>query len=629
VSTLPVERNGRPPATAAEIPSIAGLAGPGAPPSWFVVLPDCDAATPVAVALRAGVTRELSHPSGRPWLLGRWADGSAAVGEAGPAKVALIGQHTLTAPQLSDAAGRIRTVADIDELATSLAGSAHLIASLAGQVRVQGTVTGVRRVYRASIDGASIAADRADLLARLLGASLDQQRLALHLLQPPILYPLAGQPVWRGVALLPTDHYLVLDRDGKARTTRWWIPPEPAVPMAEGAPALREALAAAVAARTRGRQLVSCDLGGVDSTAVCCLAARGQAQVVAYTAASPDPLADDVAWAARTVAGLGNVEHHIIPAEEMPLVYHGLLDLDDQLDEPCAATVDRDRWLVIARRAAARGSRLHLTGFGGDELLYGSLAHLHSLLRTSPRIALRQLRGFAAKYRWPRGAMLRQLADSSPYPAWLTRVADTLTGPPLPLEEPLLDWGFTPRLPPWTAPAAVEAVRELIHAEARAATPQADRRGQHRELETMRFISRIARQVDQLAGRFGVSLAAPYYDDRVIEAGLAVRPQERITPWRYKPLITEAMRGIVPDQSLTRQTKANGSCDLDPGLRRHRADLLALWEDSRLARLGLIDADALRKLCTGALPPELQFGGLDQTVACEVWLRTLEATVPS
>jgi asparagine synthase (glutamine-hydrolysing) len=291
--------------------------------------------------------------------------------------------------------------------------------------------------------------------------------------------------------------------------------------------------------------------------------------------------------------------------------------------------VERERWLIIARRAAARGSRLHLTGFGGDELLYGSLAHLHSMLRSSPRTALRQLRGFAAKYRWPRGPMLRQLSDTSPYPVWLARVAETLTAPPPPPEEPLLDWGFTPRLPPWATPAAVAAVRDLIVAEAPAIEPLAKGRGQHRELEGMRFVSRITRQFEQMAGRIGITLAAPYYDDRVIEAGLAVRPQERITPWRYKPLIIEAMGGIVPDQSLIRQTKANGSGDSDPGLRRYRGELLALWQDSRLGRLGLIDAEALHATCTRPLPPELALGGLDQTVACELWLRSLErATVP-
>jgi asparagine synthase (glutamine-hydrolysing) len=597
-------------------------------PSWFVILPDNDSASSVAVTLRDHAVQQLSHASGRPWLLGHWDEGAVTAAQAGGTRIAVIGQHAVMAEDLARVAGQIRVVSDLDRLAGSLVGSAHLLASVDGQIRVQGTVTGTRRVFYATVDGARIAADRADVLAGLLGAGLDERRLALHLLQPHVLYPLAGQPVWHGVEQLPTDHYLVLDRD-RHRSVRWWTPPEPAVPMAEGALALREALSAAVAARVQGNELVSCDLGGLDSTSVCCLAAHQEAKVVAYTAASLDPYADDVLWAGRTVAGLGNVEHHIIPAEEMPLVYHGL-ELDDPLDEPCAATVDRDRWLIIAGRAAARGSRMHLTGMGGDELLYGSLAHLHTMLRTTPRIAVRHLRGFAAKYRWPRKQMLRQLTDTRPYPMWLASVADTLSAPPPPLEEPLLDWGFRPRLPPWATPAAVQAVQELIRAEAATVEPLAKRRGQHRELEAMRFVSRITRQLDQMASRVGVTLAAPYHDDRVIEAGLAVRPQERITPWRYKPLIIEAMGGIVPDESLGRQTKANGSCDVDPGLRRHRGEVLALWEDSRLAQLGLIDADALRETCLRPLPPELQFGGLDQTVACEVWLRSLErATVPA
>jgi asparagine synthase (glutamine-hydrolysing) len=595
-------------------------------PSWFVVLSDDEAASSVATALGNHATQQLHHPSGRPWMLGCWDQGTVTTGQAGEIKIAVIGQHALLAEELARAAGRIRVVSDLDRLAATLVGSSHLVASVAGHVRAQGTVTGTRRLFHAKVNGVSVAADRADVLAGLLDAGLDEQRLALHLLEPHVLYPLAGQPVWRGVEQLRTDHYLVLDRDGH-RSVRWWTPPEAAVPMAEGALALREALSAAVAARVHRNELVSCDLGGLDSTSVCSLAARQHAKVVAYTAASLDPYADDVAWAGRTVAGLGDVEHHIIPVEEMPLVYHGVLALEDQLDEPCPATVDRDRWLVIARRAAARGSRLHLTGMGGDELLYGSLAHLHTMLRTTPRIALRHLRGFAAKYRWPRKQMLRQLTDTRSYPAWLASVADTLTAPPPPLEEPLLDWGFRPRLPSWATPAAVQAVQELVRTEAATVEPLAESRGQHRELEAMRFVSRISRQLDQMASRMGITLAAPYHDDRVIEAGLAVRPQERITPWQYKPLILEAMRGIVPNESLTRQTKANGSCDVDPGLRRHRGELLALWEDSRLAQLGLIDADALRETCTRPLPPELQFGGIDQTVACEVWLRSLERVI--
>ena len=597
---------------------------------WFVALPDDEAACSVAAVLRAHATRELAHPSGRPWLLGHWPEDAVTVGTAGRVSIALVGQHLATAGELAEAAGRIRAVADLDRLAASLVGSSHLVASVDGRVRVQGTVTGVRRVFSALAGGVAVAADRADLLGGLLDSGIDERRLALHLLDPHILYPLAGQPVWRGVDVLATDHYLVLDGGGSRRSVRWWSPPEPVVPLAEGAPALREALAAAVGARVRGRDLVSCDLGGLDSTSVCCLAARSASKVVAYTAATRDPLADDVAWAGRTVAGLGIVEHHVIPAEEMPLVFHGVQAASDPLDEPFSAATERERWLAIVRRAAARSSRLHLTGFGGDELLYGSVAHFHSLARTSPRVAMHQLRGFAAKYRWPRGRLLRQLADRSSYPQWVAQVADSLTEPKPPLNEPLLDWGFPPRLPPWATQAAIGTVAEQLRAEVPTAEPLGHGRGQHRELETMRFVSRLTRQFGQLAAGMGVAMAAPYYDDRVVEAGLAVRPQERVTPWRYKPLIVEAMRGIVPDESLARETKANGSGDEEPGLRRHRAELLALFEDSRLARLGLIDAGSLRHLLGGPLLPSMQFGALDQTVACETWLRSLErAAVPS
>ena len=57
--------------------------------------------------------------------------------------------------------------------------------------------------------------------------------------------------------------------------------------------------------------------------------------------------------------------------------------------------------------------------------------------------------------------------------------------------------------------------------------------------------------------------------------------------------------------------------------------VLALWDDSRLARLGLIDARQVREMCTRPMPPDLQLGVLYQSVACEVWLRSLErATTP-
>jgi asparagine synthase (glutamine-hydrolysing) len=195
-----------------------------------------------------------------------------------------------------------------------------------------------------------------------------------------------------------------------------------------------------------------------------------------------------------------------------------------------------------------------------------------------------------------------------------------------PLEEPLLDWGFEPRLPPWITSAAADGLQGLIAAAARTAQPLSERRGQHRELEAMRSLSRVVRQLDDMSSRLETAFATPYYDDRVIEAGLAVRPEERISPWRYKPLIIEAMRGVVPAQTLMRQTKVNATYEELAGVRTYRAELLSLCEDSRLARLGLIDANVLREVLSRPQPSYLQTAALHPTVACEVWLRTLEAS---
>lgn len=105
---------------------------------WFVVLPDCASTVRISAALRRRALQEVIHPSGRPWLLGRWSSGIMTVGEAGQVKIAVVGEHAVTADRLTTAADRTHTVAGLDELARGMVGSAHLVASVSGRVRVQG-----------------------------------------------------------------------------------------------------------------------------------------------------------------------------------------------------------------------------------------------------------------------------------------------------------------------------------------------------------------------------------------------------------------------------------------------------------------------------------------------------------
>lgn len=605
-------------------------------PAWFVVLPDTDAAGALAVKALSYADRSLTHASGRPWLVGRWAPETVVTGEHRGTRVAVIGEHAVTARDAERAAA---AAADADsptawDRAADWAGSFHLVVSGGDRVTVRAGVVDLRRVFhtQAAAPGrgpVSVASDRADVLAELVGADLDERRLALEMLTLGAPYPRAGDPLWRGLHAVPAGHRLTIHHDGRSHTRQWWSPPDPVVPLAVGAGRLREALHEAIEVRTRGRDLVTSDLGGLDSTAVCCTAAHTGTKVVAYTAAIHDEAGDDVYWAKRTVEAQHGIEHHVVPAQDVAMTYDGIDALEDVLDTPSILTVDRNRRMGIVELAAARGSSLHLTGLGGDELLAGAPARLHAMLLTHPLTAWRAVRGYAAKYRWSRSGVLRQLLDRSPYRTWLDRVARDLTEPAVPEGEPLLGWAVAPRMPPWATPDVVAAVRELLRAQGAQVQPRGRGHGEHRELVAMDGISQWTRHIGQMAAPLGIEVCAPYYDTHVIEAALAVRPQERITPWRYKPLIVEAMRGVVPEASRTRDTKANATFEEEAGLREHRRRLLALCEDSRLARLGLVDERVLREWCRRALAAETESYLLHPTVACEVWLRSREMTPPS
>ncbi|GGT01029.1 asparagine synthase [Streptomyces chromofuscus] len=604
------------------------VTGPSSPAGacWFLVFPDTDAVAPLAARAGSRGTRRIPHPSGRPWLIGRWPDHAVTTAVCGPARLAVLGQHAVTEEEAARAA-RTGSLEAADAYARNWPGSHHVIACRDGRTLVHGTVTGVRSVFAAKAPGAHgacLVSDRADVLADLTGADLDEARLAVQLLSPAILHPLTTQTVWRGVDVVPGDQRVLLDRDGHLRTSRCWSPPPADLSLAEGARLVRERLAGAVTARIAGRELVSADLGGVDSTAVVATAARAGARTVAYTAAIHDVLGDDVAYARRTVEALEAVEHHVVPATAVPLTFDRVDTLDDGLDTPSPYAVNRHRRMYIVERAAERGSPLHLSGMGGDELFSGASAHVHNLLPRHPRTAWRLARGFTSRHRWSRRTALAQLLDRRPYGSWLTHVAHDLTHPQPAMSVPLFTWGTPPRLPPWATRRAVEAARELIHEQAKDARPLSPGHGGHRELATLRTLARFARHVQQMSEPLGVTFAAPYYDDLLVEAALAVRPQDRVTPWRYKPLIEQAMRGVVPEASRHRTTKAHAAFEEETGLRRHRTALLALWEDSRLSELGLVDVPALRDWCMRPLAADLESALLHPTVGCEVWLRTRE-----
>ncbi|MEU9056911.1 asparagine synthase-related protein, partial [Streptomyces sp. NPDC048384] len=130
------------------------------------------------------------------------------------------------------------------------------------------------------------------------------------------------------------------------------------------------------------------------------------------------------------------------------------------------------------------------------------------------------------------------------------------------------------------------------------------------------------RQLDQVTSRNGLAQAAPYLDDQVTDAALAIRVAERSTPDQYKPVLAQAMCGIVPDDVLQRHSKGEYSTDFHASLRHNRAALADLFDGSLLARAGLIDDTAVRASLLGVHPTPQGLRPLSSTLGSEIWLRT-------
>ncbi|MFI5730104.1 asparagine synthase-related protein [Kribbella sp. NPDC051587] len=550
-----------------------------------MALPDVDAAEVSAARVRSEADHEIFYPSGRPFVL------------ACADEVAI------------DPRDGLRVVLGEGAAIRSGPGSVHVLEAVDGGVWVRGTASGLRRVFHARLNGVRIASDRADVLAGLVDAAPDPVGIALRLLSPGAPWPLAWHSMWSGVTAVPPGHSVDLM---SGRCERWWSPPEPELSLAAAATALREALEQGVQIRQRGKAKVACDLSGLDSSSLFGLAVQG-GPVVGLTYQADDPMDEDVA-AARWLAEHFGAEHDVLAAEAAPLPFDGVHG--DLFDEPTWVSAYRARIGTASARAAAYGAELRFAGHGGDELLMPPPVWLTDIARRQPLRAARLARRVQAKYRLPAGAIAALLTDRTTYAEWFaTSLARRQSA-----EMHVLGWGVPPNLPSWLTSDAVALVRDAVAG--CEVEPLASTRGMHATLEFVHNGALAARHVAQLGEVDGVPVASPFFDDRVLEAALAVRPEEAIDPRRYKPQLVSAMAGVLPERALLRTSKSDISMTVSKGWSRHRSTLLGLLDDSELGRLGLVDVDAVRRICRGPYDVE-RCGPVRQLLEVESWLKGL------
>ncbi|WP_344500645.1 asparagine synthase-related protein [Streptomyces enissocaesilis] len=587
-----------------------------------MVLPDTDDAAALAKRLPIEGARTVSHASGRPWLIATLPDEQMVTGEAGADRLAVLGYSSATSAELREAVGRAVGVEAFDELSHSLVGGFHLVAYAGGRLRVQGSAAGVRRVFYAVIGGVTVASDRADVLAELGGFGYDETALAIRLLRA-LPHPLGEQPLWRGVEPVPPESYLRIEEDGRGTAVRrWWRRPEPHLSRRAGAQLLRAALADAVAVRTRAGGVVHCDIsGGMDSTPVTWFAAQGPAEIVAATAYNGDPGGmDDLRWARRALVAMPSVRHRTLSLDELPGFFEGAPELETRWDEPTAACLAAPRMKAFIQDALRYSVRMYLNGLGGDHLLCGLPNWEHTFFRRRPLLAWRRARTNRMLNGDSIATTALGLLDRRGYADWLRATVDTARRERMESHSIGFGWDLRYAWPLWLTEEALRAVRDRVVSLSTAVEPLGPDRAGHAELAMIRAGAREVRGTGQLGAEAGLPFEAPLLDDRVVAACLAVRREERVAPLEFKPLMKEAMRGLLPEDFLSRTTKTGGSTQGVRGFAAHHSELLDLCVESPLIELGIADASRLRQYNRPqpGRVPDSHFG---TTVNCALFLR--------
>jgi asparagine synthase (glutamine-hydrolysing) len=592
----------------------------------FVVLPDGPAATEIRGRLpESWDGKVLEHPSGRPWIVGRWSDADVVWAASSHVRVAILGTAAVAADALAARLRGVRTIDDLDSLARSIPGSFHLIGSVDGRVRAQGSISTARQIFYGKVMGVTVAADRPQILGQLTGSGVNAEQVALHLLTPfGAPWPLNEASLWKGVRALTPGHYLQVSPDGVGHTTAWWTPPDPDISLAAGATLVREALEAAVEARNSRAETISSDFsGGMDSTSLCFLAARNTDRFITVHYEALGGFNDDKSWMERCKGDLPQAHHVMIPRGTSPALYDPISAAEIDVEGPLPLARPLARMEHQLRLVAKLGSTRHMQGTGGDELFMASTTCLHTLSRQSPWRAVRHIRSTRSRYRWNLAITARQLSALKPYPRWLDRTADQLSG--------LRAWGYEAgweipsRMPPWATGDAIQTAHRMIReAAAKNPSPFSPLPVQHNIIRSVQAGGWITRGFSRLAEQLGVSLEAPYLDDRVLEAALSIRLEDRMSATHMKPVLAAAMRGVVP-HVIDRTTKADASPDLYDGIRRNRRALWEMFEDSYLARMGLIDPESMRGVLFEEHADARPFMPFDTTLGVELWLRSIAA----
>lgn len=397
------------------------------------------------------------------------------------------------------------------------------------------------------------------------------------------------------IAWLPPASWMVVDADGEPTVGRYWsLDPEPATEAGhpvEIEARFRDLLDDSVRLRMRSDAPVGiCLSGGLDSSAVACLAARSHpGPLECFSLHYPDhPRLDESAFAAEVANSSDRFQvrwvrprvEQLLPAMHRIVWHH---------DAPTPIRGRLGLWEIFG--AASQSVRVALVGEGSDELLAGysrfafpfalDLLHGSGRHRLGPGLMKELFLLCSSAFRRPLQALrepllcVRRSRTLSPEASTSPLSADFLHDPPpLPPSRFLHTW----LRPDVERPFGSHLLNALWLDFRHAGLPELLHAG------------------DALSMAFSLENRPPFLDHRVVEFCFSLPYHLRIQAGRTKSLLRRAMSGIVPAKVLDRRDKKGLPFPYETFFRRNLTGIREMLLDGTLVRSGIVHKSRLERI---------------------------------
>jgi asparagine synthase (glutamine-hydrolysing) len=430
---------------------------------------------------------------------------------------------------------------------------------------------------------------------------------------------------FKDIDRLPPAHYMVIE-DGRLSLQPYWVPPKaepaPETDSAESASRFLELFSDAVRIRLRSDVPVgTCLSGGLDSSSIVCVANRimfgkdspidrdlvGERQKT-FTACYGNAEFDERPFVDVVTGQTNASSHRVFP--EAAILLKDMDALISHQEEPFGSTSIFAQWCVM-RKVKETGVKVLLDGQGGDELLAGYDAYYAAL--AADRLA--DFRPIAALAGLKKARRLRGLKAK-----WLAaRTAFFLV--PDCLKRPLF---------PFAKGRLVNCIGADFFRASFTGWPELKRCGSYVQGWSRQHLAHttlpgLLRYEDRNSMAFSIEARVPFLDYRLVEFVLRLPTEQKISGEWTKPVLREAMKGILPEKVRLRTDKKGFETPEGDWFRGELSTMLGDTVSSRsFASRGFFNASAVRKAFDAFQRgrPGLTSRELWRIVNTELWMRS-------